>query len=255
MAKPLCLDIDMDYFVSPINKSSVNGVRLHKDEYCKITDAHQFFDILKTKITIPNERHLFTNHKKSYIYWWMKGIKVCILIHIDAHSDLYRNKQRDLRLLNDMDMNCDDYLWKAIRDDFINEIYWICPENSIDLNDVHLPPKIINPQMIKEISVMDGFINIDFDIINRLGAQKTIQLHILSIDNLFPFSSDAVMMTMATSPEFIPSMADTLIDDINSIIGFSEENYSYVKNQHVQMLNITQEDIKRAEQLLNKYKI
>lgn len=247
---PVYIDMDMDYFVKPIFKDSVNGIRLYKDEFCQLGDANSFFDVLMKKVNIPDEKHMFTNHKKSYIYWWMKGLRDCTVIHIDAHSDLYRNKQKDLRLINDIDMNCDDYLWYALREEFISEIYWVCPEILFENGRMDTVKGTISPSMISRMEIQDRILNIDFSIISRAGANRNIKLHILRIEDLPFFQNDAVLLTMATSPEFIPSCADKLIDIVNSYINFNAENLQYVKKQHKLLLNVSREDLDNARKLL-----
>lgn len=236
----------MDYFIKPVFKYSVNGVRLYKNEECLIDDVNSFFNKLLDKIAVPTEKHIFTNHKKSYIYWWMKRLKGCTLIHIDAHSDLYRNKQKDLRYMSDIDMNCDDYLWYALRDDFIDEIYWVCPEGMEYLNCRDSALKVVGPYMIKNLELGDDMTNINFEIINRMGIEKEVKLHILTIEHLPEFRDPVMMLTMATSPEFIPSAADKLIDEINAFLNFSTENIAYVKRIHENMLKIPDKEINTA---------
>jgi hypothetical protein len=236
MKRPIYLDIDMDYFVKPVFKYSVNGMRLYKNEECLLDDVGIFFEKLNDKISMPVEKHIFTNHKKSYIYWWMKKLKNCILVHIDAHSDLYRNKQKDLRFISDIDMNCDDYLWFALRDDFIDEIYWVCPEDTIYLSDRNSAMNIIGPGMVNNMELVGDIVNIDFEVINRSGTEKKIKLHVLTIDNLPELKNSTAMLTMATSPEFVPSAADKLIGEINTYLNFSADNIEYVKRMHENML-------------------
>jgi len=92
----------------------------------------------------------------------MKRIENCTVIHVDAHSDLYLYKQKDLRLLNDIEMSCGDYLWYAIRDNFVNEIYWVCPANLIDFNCKKSVEKIIGSNITRSIDVSNNILDIDF---------------------------------------------------------------------------------------------
>lgn len=252
MKNPVLIDIDIDYFVKPVYQNTVNGIRLYKDELCIIENVHDFFKKLETKISIPQEKHIFTNHRKSYIYWWMKRLKNCTLIHIDAHSDLYRNKQNDLRHLSDVDMNCDDYLWYALRDDFIDEIFWVCPDEFIDTACMDKLEKMFSPSMIKSVGTENGMINVNLDIITRSVFGKIIKVHILKIDDLPCFNTKSLMLTMATSPEFIPASADILIDQVNSVIGFDDSSVLNIKKQHHKMLHAAEEEYAKARLLLDK---
>lgn len=228
----LYLDFDLDYFVKPVFKSSTNGIRLYKNENCEIGDVICFFEKLLKKIEIPSEKHIFTNHKKSFIYWWMKRFTDCTVIHIDAHSDLYRNKHADLRTLSDVEMNCDDYLWYAMRDDFVSDIYWVCPDDSPYIGNLTLSQNMICPSMIKKIEKSNNAINIDFEVINRVGIKKDKRLFVLGIDSLPVFKDPVSMLTFSTSPEFIPGFADRLIDEVDSILHFNRDNIEYVKRMH-----------------------
>jgi hypothetical protein len=246
MRKDVLLDIDIDYFVKPIYKDSVNEVRLYKDEKCSIGDVEHFFSILNKKVSLPKEKHIFTNHKKSYIYWWMKRLQECTLVHIDAHSDLYDVRQMDLRLLSDIDMNCCNYLWYAIREGFIDELFWIYPDGTLDLDTMAKREKLIRPSIVKETAILGDVLDMNLGIIDRIGRKKNIMMHILNIKDLPDLRSNTIMLTTATSPEFIPSSADVLIDRVNNILKFSEESIRTVKKQHHNMLKVSEKDIMNA---------
>jgi hypothetical protein len=238
MNNKIYIDLDMDYFVKPVQKSSVNGIRKYKDESCDIEYPYGTINKLKSRVLFPEEKHIFTNHKKSYIYWWMKRIEGCTVIHMDAHSDLYRNKQKDLRLLRDTEMNCDDYLWYAIRDGFINEIYWVYPQGVVNIDDEEIAERIFGTSVINKKEFLENELSVCLDIIDGRGTNKNINIHILEIDSLPFFKEKAIMLTAATSPEFIPEKADILIDHLDSLIGFDQDNIKAVKRQHLNMLNI-----------------
>lgn len=235
---PIYLDIDMDYFVKPIYKESINNNRIYKDCLCSTSSVLDFYEKLKKKLDIPKEKNIFTNHKKSYIYWWMKQIKNNTLIHIDAHSDLYRNRNMDLRYLNNLDMNCDDYIWYAIRDCFINEIYWVYPEDAICIKNEQDIYKMLGKDIVNNYEILEDVIKIDMKIVDYYGKMKEIKYNILNIDKLPKFNNEVLLLTLATSPEFIPKSADFLIDDLNSVFHFNEQNVLYVKNQHKKLLDI-----------------
>lgn len=155
------------------------------------------------------------------------------LIHIDAHSDLYRNRNSNLTVLNDMDMGCDDYIWYGIRDGFISEIFWVVPEGLYDLGSIELAKQFISENMIIDCSCEDGVIKIKFSAHTRVG-EREINYTICSIDKL-PKIEGVEMLTVATSPEFVPESADSVFEKVLHELGAAREEIKRILDVHVNM--------------------
>lgn len=228
------VDIDLDYLIKPVRTKSINNVRLYRNEKCETGDLDAFIDALREKgLLNVKEKKFFTNHRKSYTYWWIKKLTGMTLIHIDAHSDLYRNRSSNLNALRDTDMSCDDYIWYAIRDGFIEKIYWVIPEGLYDLSDGSLPERFIQREMTESTSYSDGVLNIKFKVITRFG-EKVIDYTVTTIEKL-PVLMGCELLTAATSPEFIPLAADKLIKDALEKLGADGETVERIMKQHFEM--------------------
>lgn len=228
------LDIDLDYLVTPVRQKSINNIRVYKNDECSVYDINKFAEqLMKKGLLGAKERKFFTNHRKSYTYWWIKKYMDMTLVHIDAHSDLYRNRSRDLTQLSDTDMSCDDYIWYAIRDGFISRIYWVIPDGLYNLEDKELAYRFISSDMLESCSYTDNMLNINFSIKTRVG-EKNIQYSICTLDNL-PEFNEIDMLTTATSPEFIPQAADKYIEETLGLLGASCEDIMRIMTLHKEM--------------------
>jgi len=226
------VDIDLDFLIKPIKQEGENNRRLYKGENCFVDDIYNFVSKLQSHgLLNSKEKKFFTNHKKSYTYWWIKRTTNNTVIHIDAHSDLYRNKQKDLTLLRDLDMNCDDYMWYAIRDGFISEIYWVVPDNSYDLKDEKVYKKFVPQNLLKSLVIEENLIHYTFDILTRIG-EKTIDYFVLTFDKL-PYFENIDLVTVATSPEFYSEKADEYIFKALYLLGANDEEIERIKKFHL----------------------
>lgn len=228
------VDIDLDYLVKPVQKKSINNIRILKNCQCEISDTDVFVNQLKSKgLLNAREKKFFTNHKKSYTYWWVKRMYNMTLIHIDAHSDLYRNRSRDLTFLGDMDMACDDYIWYGIRDGFISRIFWVIPEGLYDLSNRELSRQFISESMINHVNCGDGIMEISFSVNTRIG-EREILYSICTIDKL-PEIEAAELLTVATSPEFVPEAADCVFEKVLHELGAKDEEIERIMKLHREM--------------------
>ncbi|EYE89158.1 hypothetical protein Q428_04265 [Fervidicella metallireducens AeB] len=228
------LDIDLDFLVKPIRKESINNVRMYKYEECSVDNVDEFIELLKSKgLLNSKDKKFFTNHKKSYTYWWIKRLMDNTLIHIDAHSDLYRNKNRNLTLLRDTDMGCDDYIWFAIRDGFISKIIWVIPDGLYDLSEADLAKKFIPEDMILDYRYEENQLKIKFEVDTRIG-NRVIEYCICNLLHL-PAFENIEMMTVATSPEFTSESCDKEMMRALTFLGASEDEITRIMKLHKEM--------------------
>jgi hypothetical protein len=228
------VDIDLDYLVKPVQLKSTNNIRTYKNNHCEVSDADEFIEKIKNKgLLNVRERKFFTNHKKSYTYWWIRKMYDMTLIHIDAHSDLYRNRNMNLTILNNMEMGCDDYIWYGIRDGFISKIFWVVPEGLYDLGSMELAKQFISESMIIDSSCEEGVMKIKFSVSTRVG-EKEISYTICTIDKL-PKIEGAEMLTVATSPEFVPEAADCVFERVLNELGAADEEIKRIMDMHANM--------------------
>lgn len=225
------VDIDLDFLVKPIKQEGTNNIRKYKGEDCSVSDVENFISKLENLgLLKARQKKFFTNHKKSYTYWWINKSQNNTLIHIDAHSDLYRNKQKDLTLLRDTDMNCDDYIWYAIRDGFIDKIYWVIPGDSYDLSDENILKKFVPSDILVEMNKKENQADFLMEVITRQGIKK-IEYSILHLDSL-PRFENIDLLTVATSPEFYSEKADEHIFKALRHLGASEDEIKRIMQFH-----------------------
>lgn len=252
MSRGLYLDIDMDYFVTPVEKASIDNVRIYYDRNCEVRPVGPVADKLREAGLSWDKSsiHCFTNHKKTYTYWWMVKKKGCTVIHIDAHSDLYRNYDEDLRLLPNGEIGCHNYLWYAIRDGYIDEIYWVVPESQDFLISEENAKRIIDKALITRVAEDDIGLHIYFNCINIEGKEKEISLHVCKIERLPYIGGKCDRVTIATSPEFIPEKADGMIRELLDCFGADESLKANIYRQHRDMLLKPVEEVEAARRRL-----
>jgi hypothetical protein len=246
--------VDMDFFVEPIERESVDNTRLYHDKECRIFPVKPLVDKLYHKGISweKNKISCFTNHKTTYTHWWITKNQNNLLIHIDAHSDLYRNSSRDLRLLNNGDMGCYNYIWYGIRDCYINEVYWVIPDSLNELLDVEKVGSIINNSLIIEKTCNEKGLHIIMECIVTTGEVKQIPVHVCTMDMLPCFKGICNKVTIATSPEFVPAASDELVFELLECFGAPSEMAQNVYRQHKDMLNKTAEELKIAWDKIKK---
>lgn len=246
MENNIYLDIDMDFFVEPIEKESIDNQRLFHDKECKAFPIAPLVDKLYKKGLSWDKSKIscFTNHKTSYTHWWIMKKNDCVLIHIDAHSDLYRNGRKDLRLLHNGEIGCYNYIWYGIRDCYISEVYWVIPDSLKELLELEKASSIINKELIVEKYRDDQGLHILMECIVITGEVKQIPVHVCTIDMLPAIKGVCEKVTIATSPEFVPAACDELVFELLECFGASEELAQNIYQQHKDMLK----NIPAAEQ-------
>lgn len=228
------LDIDLDYIVKPVEIKSINGIRSYAGNDCSVGGFEILMERLKSLgLDKALDKKFFTSHRKSYTYWWIKKRMDMTLIHIDAHSDLYRNRSYDITGLKDTDMGCDDYIWYALRDGFISRLYWIVPEGLLDFKNKELHRKFISDEMLIDFKNYDDKLEMTFKVLTRIGEKK-IPYTICTADKLC-IREKPELMTVATSPEFVPLKADESIFSALKELGASYSDVERITKMHTEM--------------------
>lgn len=254
MDKHVYLDVDMDFFVSPIENVSVDNVRLYYDRSCSTAAIDPVVQRLKKCGLVWQTEKIscFTNHKTSYTHWWISKKQGNILVHIDAHSDMYRNSHKDLRMLSNSDIGCYNYIWYGIRDGYLGEVYWVIPDSIKEFMELENAQRIVNKELIQEVYKDDRGLHIIMGCTIVTGEVKQIPVNVCTIDLLPMFNACCDKVTLATSPEFLPAAADELVYDYIQCFGASRDMAQNIFNQHKTMLNRTAEELQEAWDKINK---
>jgi len=230
----LYLDIDLDYFVTPVLKESITNRRPAGNPASVVSDPGELLATLQGKgLQFGSKRYLFTNHMQSHLRWWINGKKDNTVIHIDAHSDLYGHSYPDLSRLKPL--GCQNYLWHSIREGLISEIYWVFPDLLLDLGDSHLISRMFSPAQLGLVDFKDNILHVELNCTLLGGQAKKVSYHLLSAKHLPNFEDTAEIITVASSPEFIPRQADDRLLSIGKLLDFDEEIVQRVLTQHKEM--------------------
>jgi len=233
----LYLDIDLDYFVSPIIRESVTNHRPAAGETFEIREPAGLFTILKQKeVFFGHKRYLFTNHMQSHLRWWLNGKPDNTVIHIDAHSDLYGHSSPSLTNLKML--GCQNYLWHSIREGLISDIYWVFPDDAVDISQPNLLHTMFAPSQLGKTFLQDNILHAELLCLLPDGRKKTVSYRLLKAESLPVFRETAEIITVATSPEFIPRQADGLIDSIGRLLGMDETVVQNVLKRHADMKTV-----------------
>ncbi|MEG6521478.1 hypothetical protein [Desulfotomaculum sp. 1211_IL3151] len=227
----LYLDLDLDYFVYPIIKEAVTNHRPSCDDIYALADPSQLLSIIKQKnIFWSEKRFIFSNHMQSHLRWWLNGKLNNTVIHIDAHSDLYGHRLRDLSNLKML--GCQNFLWHSIREGLVSEIFWVFPDNAVDLTKENLVYDIFTTEQLNNFYLKDNVLNIELNCLLPGNKPKTIHYHLLKAEDLPVFEETVEITTVATSPEFIPRQADSLIVSIGQWLKLSPSLIENILMQH-----------------------
>ena len=230
----LYLDIDLDYFVAPIIKQSIANHRPQDYQPSHIQNPQVLFQLLQQKgITLGQQRYLFINHMQSHLRWWLNKKKDNVVVHIDAHSDLYGHTQPNLANLPML--GCQNYLWHSIREGLVGEIYWVMPENTLDTTNPEILYSMFSPAQVGGVEVKDHILRAELLCVLPGEKPKVIPYHLLQAKDLPAFQQEAEIITIASSPEFIPRQADHLIESVGKIFGLADGLLNKVIEQHQEM--------------------
>lgn len=248
LERNIYLDIDMDFFVAPVEKTSVDNIRLYHDRSCSTMPVEPLVRQLRQQglCWTADKISGFTNHKTSYIHWWMSKKTDNLLVHIDAHSDMYRNSRSDLRLLHNGDIGCHNYIWYGIRDGFIGEVIWVIPDSMDYLLQVDQAEHIVSKELIQKKYEDAKGVHMILECTTITGDVKHIPFHVCKAEQLPELCGNCSKVTIATSPEFIPEEADALVYELFEAFGAPASTAENIYRQHKEMLKRSEEEIKEA---------
>ncbi len=65
--------------------------------------------------------YLMENHDQAYYTWRERGVKNRVLVHIDAHHDMWWIPERG-------SITIANFIYAALRDDCVRELFWVVPD-------------------------------------------------------------------------------------------------------------------------------
>jgi Flp pilus assembly protein TadD len=67
--------------------------------------------------------HVFENHDKAYHIWRQSGVKRALLVHIDAHHDMWWRDPDDHQTIA-------NFICSALAEDLAREVWWVVPDQT-----------------------------------------------------------------------------------------------------------------------------
>ena len=117
----------------------------------------------------PVRIHLMENHDRAYYAWRDAGVRDRVLVHIDAHHDMWCiEDNRGITIAN--------FICPALREGIVREVYWVVPDRS--LKDAHARRELLAQikSLAKDYKTDPRAIEIESDRITLplLGKRLTI---------------------------------------------------------------------------------
>ncbi|MDI7246650.1 MAG: hypothetical protein QME92_04155 [Bacillota bacterium] len=132
---------------------------------------------------------VFTDHKEAYFVWKEWGARSATLVHVDAHSDFYDT----FTWL----VHCGNFVRKAVEDGLFSKIVWVVPRWLYDSGEWEPwdTPGVRLHRHRKTPSYHEQ---------GRCRAGREVEVEIVPHDRFFMPNSRAALVTVATSPAFVP---------------------------------------------------
>src|SRR5688572_22687218 len=70
---------------------------------------------------------LMEDHQEAYFFWRDLGIKGATCVHVDAHLDVSNFKVPGYGLADAPELNCANFLHRAIREGIVEHLVWVIP--------------------------------------------------------------------------------------------------------------------------------
>lgn len=130
---------------------------------------------------------LLENHDEALYVWKKQKIKECILIHIDAHHDLYGSWNIKKKKGCSIPINIGNYLFEAIDKKIVRKIIWVVPDQTFfDTEGIN--------KTLKKLMTIDGADGFNVSESNILsGKVNGIELIVCTLTNI-PITNDKVLL-------------------------------------------------------------
>ena len=141
--------------------------------------------------------HTMENHDNAYHVWKESGVKQRILVHIDAHHDMWFIREGHY-------INIANYICRAIEDKIVSEIFWVVPDKTWDSKKNIKPILQYLSKITKTYPGKAVPINIQLDYISTSVYGKS--LTVCTLNNL-PSLNKYVLLDIDVDYLVIPQVA------------------------------------------------
>lgn len=137
---------------------------------------------------------VFTDHKEAYFVWKEWGVRLATLVHVDAHSDFYDTFP--------WLVHCGNFLRKAVEDRMFSKVVWVAPRWLYDSGEwARLDMDGVRLRARRSASSHH-----DTGCWHCRGGHE-VRVEIVPHDRFVMPNSRVVLVTVATSPAFVPPNA------------------------------------------------
>jgi Flp pilus assembly protein TadD len=142
---------------------------------------------------VPNV-HLFENHDRAYEIWRESGLKESLLIHIDAHHDMWWIDPDGHRTIA-------NFICSALAEDIVREVWWIVPDQTWESRECRRPLLRHLERIIRKYPRSSDRIEVKPDRISVRVLDKNIRILPL---NKMPAPEGEVLLDVDTDFLVIP---------------------------------------------------
>jgi|HubBroStandDraft_1064217.scaffolds.fasta_scaffold102749_1 hypothetical protein len=241
------LDLDLDFFVWPIEYWPEGGGRLPEGEctHSRPDEVREFLETscsLKRGKTIPG--HEMVEHEDAFSTWrrWLHaGILTAPfdVIHVDAHADLGLGDGGWVYLLSELlalplterseprvgprALNSGNYLAFAIANRWIASLTYVFPHRKPPAQGHEARPTDLMPLLFRDRNARTGLIELGRyspDTVLRIAERTSNPPAPISVEPVVPFNyvpsyqfrfEGFTHMVVAQSPQYTPASADELL--------------------------------------------
>ena len=142
---------------------------------------------------------VFTDHKEAYFVWKEWGAHSATLVHVDAHSDFYDTFP--------WLVHCGNFVRRAVEDGLFSKVVWVVPRWLYDSGEWERwdTPGVRLQKRRKTPSYRER---------GRCRAGREVEVEIVPHDRFFMPNSRAALVTVATSPAFVPASGLPLVREL-----------------------------------------
>jgi tetratricopeptide (TPR) repeat protein len=127
---------------------------------------------------------LMENHDEAYQKWRAAGVQEKILVHIDAHDDLWW-------IPDEESINIANFICPAIKDNLVKEVYWVVPDQTWEDSRTLKPVIRRLTKVLKSYPGNSGAVKVERGQISAEVLGKP--LRVLTLSNLPRFSESVLL--------------------------------------------------------------
>src|SRR5713101_7357848 len=124
------------------------------------------------------------NHDEAYSIWRDAGVKERILVHVDAHHDMWWLKKRER-------LSIANYICPALQDGLVRKVFWVIPDGSWAIAGRRRHVLRQAKRILKDYPEPRGVLRIERSRISAIVDGKPLE--ICPLDSLPPLEEDVLL--------------------------------------------------------------